>query len=155
MERSYTLAKSVLALSVAIILLFIFPENLNVFSLAKDYLSVFNNSGSPSQYHINTSSPPSKFDIDFKLNNSTSMVSFVGYVNVNSLQVHKFKPFVLNGPTADIAVPIHSYEKGERVLSGVSGGTMDFKMFNKSLQELNLTQIEQRVAKSLAVPTAI
>jgi hypothetical protein len=37
--------------------------------------------------------------VDFKLNNYTGVVSLVGHVNLNSLQEHKFKPFVFSGST--------------------------------------------------------
>ena len=105
MERPYALAKSVFVLFTAVTILFIFPENLEVTSFAKDYPLVFHNnlrnsSSSSSQYHANTSFSPSKFDDNFKLHNTTGMISLVGYVNVNRLTAHKFKPFVFTGSTA-------------------------------------------------------
>jgi hypothetical protein len=51
----------------------------------------------------------------------------------------------IHRPTADIAIPIYSYVKGAQVLSGVWDGTLEFKVLNKSLQEPNLTRINERV----------
>ena len=102
MEHPYALARSVFVLFTAVTILFIFPENLEVTSFAKDYPLVFHNNlrNSSSQYHANTSFSPSKFDDNFKLHNTTGMISLVGYVNVNRLTAHKFKPFVFTGSTA-------------------------------------------------------
>jgi hypothetical protein len=96
------LAKSVLVLFTAITLLCIFPESLQVISLAKSYPSVFHNSRSSSQYNnVNPSFFfPSRFHVGFKLHNVTGMVSLVGQIDVNSLQAHKFKPFVFTGSSA-------------------------------------------------------
>jgi hypothetical protein len=41
-----------------------------------------------------------KFNVDFRLHNTTGLISLVGYVSVNRLTAHKFKPFVFIGSSA-------------------------------------------------------
>src|SRR5215467_10536160 len=98
MERIDALAKFVLVFYMAISL-FIFPANFEAAG-SKDYSKVFHDLRNYSQYHVNTSLSPSKFDVDFRLHNTAGLISPVGYVNVNKLTAHKFKPFVFIGSTA-------------------------------------------------------
>src|SRR5712691_1399421 len=48
-------------------------------------------------------------------------------------------------PTAVIAIPVYSSEKGGGMLLGVWGGAINFIVLNKSLQGLDLNQSNQRV----------
>jgi|SRR5215469_3166237 len=84
--------KSVLVFFIAIVL-FIFSTNYEASGLSKDYSKVFYDLRNYSRYHVNTSMSP-KFDVDFRLHNTTGLISLVGYVNMNKLTAHKFKPFV-------------------------------------------------------------
>ena len=87
MEQFDAHAKSLLVFCT--IMLFIFPANFAAGS--KDYSKVFHDLTNHSQYHVNTSMSP-KFHVDFRLHNTTGLISLVGYVNVNKLTAHKFKP---------------------------------------------------------------
>ena len=86
------LAKTILVFYVAITL-FIFPANFEAAG-SEDYSKVFHDLRNYSQYHVNTPLSPSKFNVNFKLHNAAGLISLVGYVNVNKLTAHKFKPFV-------------------------------------------------------------
>src|SRR5215469_936952 len=92
------LAKTVLVFYVAITL-FIFPANFEAAG-SEDYSKVFHDLRNYSQFHVNTSLSRSKFNVNFKLHNTAGLISLVGYVNVNKLTAHKFKPFVFIGSTA-------------------------------------------------------
>jgi hypothetical protein len=96
MERIDALAKSVLVFYMAISL-FIFPANFGAAG-SRDYSKVFHDLRNYSQYYVNTSLSPSKFDVDFRLHNTAGLISPVGYVNVNKLTAHKFKPPEENDP---------------------------------------------------------
>jgi hypothetical protein len=98
MKHFEALAKSLLAFDMAISL-FIFPTNFEAAG-STNYSRVFHDLRNYSQYHVNTSLSFSKFDVDFRLHNTAGLISPVGYVNVNKLTVHKFKPFVFIGSTA-------------------------------------------------------
>lgn len=100
MKQSYLLTESVLVLVITVITLFISVGNFEATPLARGYASIFQNSSSPQDHLSSSSFSTSKSDVDFKLNNTTGIVSLVGNVNVNSLQGHKFKPFVFSGSTA-------------------------------------------------------
>src|SRR5436309_12774129 len=93
MKHSDALAKSVLGLFIAITILFVFPEDLEVTSFAKNYSSISYTRNS-SQQHVNTSFSPSRLDVNFRLHNTTGIISLVGYENVKKLTAHKVKPFV-------------------------------------------------------------
>ena len=79
-------AKTVLVFYVAITL-FIFPANFEAAG-SEDYSKVFHDLRNYSQYHVNTSLSPSKFNVNFKLHNTAGLISVVGYVNVNKLTAH-------------------------------------------------------------------
>src|SRR5215469_7634986 len=89
-------AKSLLVFYMAITL-FISPANLAAGS--KDYSKVFHDLRNYSQYHVHTSVSP-KSNVDFRLHNTTGLISLVGYVSVNKLTAHKFNPFVFIGSSA-------------------------------------------------------
>jgi hypothetical protein len=82
------------------IMLFIFSIKYEAAGFSKVYSKVFHDLRNYSQYHINTSLSPSKFDVDFRLHNTAGLISPVGDVNVNKLTAHKFKLFVYIGSTA-------------------------------------------------------
>jgi hypothetical protein len=108
-------AKSLLVFYMTI-MLFIFPTNLAAGS--KDYSKVFHDLHdlrNYSQYHVNTSMSP-KFNVDFRLHNTTGLISIVGYVNVNKLTAHKFKPFVFTGSSASFLTKDYTGYKAAKML---------------------------------------
>jgi hypothetical protein len=144
MEHSDVLAKSLLVLVIAIILLFLFPENLEDTSFAKDYPSVFHNLRNSSQYHVNTTFSPSKLDVDFKLHNTTGTISLVGNISVNRLTAYKFKPFVYTGSTASFLTKDYaSYRAAKNASETLRPATKVFQIhppFSSNYWILNQTR---------------
>src|SRR5437899_1459767 len=136
MKHSDALAKSVLGLFIAITILFVFPEDLEVTSFAKNYSSISYTRNS-SQQHVNTSFSPSRFDVNFRLHNTTGMISLVGYVNVNKLTAHKFKPFVYSGSTASFLTKDYaSYKAAKNASETLRPATKVFQIHPPSSNDL-------------------
>src|SRR5437899_1817664 len=137
MEHSDALAKSVLVLLIAITILIVFAENLEVTSFARNYPSVFHTLRNSSQQHVNTSFSPSKLDVNFRLHNTTGMISLVGYVNVNMLTAHKFKPFVYAGSTASFLTKDYaSYKAAKNASETLRPATKVFQIHPPSSNDL-------------------
>jgi len=129
MEHFNVHAKSFLVFFMAITL-FIFPANLVAGS--KDYSKVFHDLRNCSQYHVNTSMSP-KFDIDFRLHNTAGLISPVGYVNVNKLTAHKFKPFVFIGSSASFLTKDYAgYKAAKNTSETLKPATRIFQIYPPS-----------------------
>jgi hypothetical protein len=122
-------AKSLLVFYMAITL-FIFPANLAAGS--KDYSKVFHDLRNYSQYLVNTSMSP-KFNVDFRLHNTTGLISLVGYVNVNKLTAHKFKPFVFIGSSASFLTKDYTgYKAAKNTSETLKPATRIFQIYPPS-----------------------
>ena len=133
MNHSGGFVKCVFGFFVATTVLFIVPEDLRVTSFAKDYPSVFHTLKNSFQYHVSTTFSPSKFDVNFRLHNTTDMISLVGYVNVGKLTVHKFKPFVFAGPTASFLTKNYAaYRAAKNISETLRPATKVFQIHHPS-----------------------
>ena len=126
------LAKTVLAFYVAITF-FIFPANFEAAG-SEDYSKVFHDLMNYSQFHyVNTSLSPSKFNVNFKLHNTAGLISVVGYVNVNKLTAHKFKPFVFIGSTASFLTKDYAgYKAAKNTSETLKPATRIFQIYPPS-----------------------
>jgi hypothetical protein len=115
------------------ITLFIFPANLAAGS--KDYSKVFHDLRNYSQYHVHTSMSP-KFNVDFRLHNTTGLISLVGYVSVNKLTAHKFKPFVFIGSSASFLTKDYiGYKAAKNTSETLKPATRIFQIYPPSCEK--------------------
>src|SRR5215469_14134147 len=82
--------------------------------------------------HVNTSMSP-KFHVDFRLHNTTGLVYLVGYVNVNKLIAHKFKPFVFIGSSASFLTKDYAgYKAAKNISETLKPATRIFQIYPPS-----------------------